>query len=264
MNLIKWLQISAVIPAILIVGCSGQKYTLDTTKTTFKDLLGAIENEQQKVVSIASSSRISVDSPEFSGNFFADILYQQPDSLLIAATGPFGISAGTLFIGTERFIFYNQIANRFYNGSVDDYRERNFFQFPLKLSELLNVFAGKEHLDAMKIEAYSLQDDQFFIKSRRGDIVYEILIEPVNGQITKLIAFSDDKVLYIREYDNFIKDNGIVFPRKISMIRPGESQAVSIYHTQISVNEPIDKSRFQVRISDRAEQIDYSNFNGNE
>lgn len=257
------MQICSVILAMLLAGCASQKYTLDTTKTTFKDLLGDIEKEQQKIVSISASSRISVDSPEFSGNFFADILYQEPDSLLIAATGPFGISAGTLFIGTERFIFYNQIANRFYTGSVDEYRERNFFQFPLKLSELLNVFAGKEHLTAMKIEEYTLQDDQFFIKSRRGGIVYEILIEPANGQITKLTALNNDEILYVREYDDFIKDNGIVFPRKISMIRPGENQAVSIYHTQISVNEPLDKSRFQVRISDRAEQIDYSNYNGN-
>lgn len=262
MNLTKHFKIYAVTLVLLSAGCTSQKYALDTTKTTFKDLLGAIEREQQKIVSISSSSRISVDSPEFSGNFFADILYQEPDSLLIAATGPFGISAGTLFIGRERFIFYNQIANRFYTGSVDEYRERNFFQFPLKLSELLNVFAGKEHLSAMKIVEYTLQDDQFLIKSRRGDIIYEIFIEPQNGQITKLTAFNNDNILYIREYDDFIENNGIIFPRKISMIRPGENQAVSVYHTQISVNELLDKSRFQVRISDRAEQIDYSNYNG--
>ena len=114
----------------------------------------------------------------------------------------------------------------------------------------------------MKIVEYTLQDDQFLIKSRRGDIIYEIFIEPQNGQITKLTAFNNDNILYIREYDDFIENNGIIFPRKISMIRPGENQAVSVYHTQISVNEPLDKSRFQLRISDRAEQIDYSNFNG--
>ena len=263
MNLIKFVAISGLALTLAIPGCSGPKYMLDTSQITFKDLLGSIESEQKKVVSIVSSSRISVDSPEFSGNFFADILYQEPDSLLISATGPFGISAGTLFIGKERFIFYNQIANRFYNGSVADYLDRDFFQFPLKLSELLYVFAGKEHLTALKIDEYTIKDEQFFIEAQRANIFYSIWIDPVSGHISKITAQKDNQVLYIREYGDFIKINGLYFPRKISMVRPEENQAVSIYHTQISINEPLERARFQVRISDRAEQIDYSNFNGN-
>ena len=53
------------------------------------------------------------------------------------------------------------------------------------------------------------------------------------------------------------------FPKRISMTRPAQKQAVSIYHTRAILNIELDKERFNVSISDRAEQIDYSNFNGN-
>ena len=71
------------------------------------ELLDFIDAEQNKINTLQASCRISVDSEEFSGNFFASVYYTQNDSLLISVSGPFGIQAGTLFIGKERFIFYN-------------------------------------------------------------------------------------------------------------------------------------------------------------
>ena len=136
--------ISVLIIFVFITSCTGPKYTLDTSKVSAIEILNSIDAEQKKLLSFESTSRISVDSPDFSGTFFADILYLEPDSLLLSATGPFGIHAGKLFIGKERFIFHNQINNRFYNGSVAEFKDRTFFQFPLNLSELMHVFAGKE------------------------------------------------------------------------------------------------------------------------
>ena len=253
----------SLVISIIIAGCAGPKFALDTTRVSVKDILKSIENEQNKLVSFESTSRISVDSPEFSGTFFAQIFYLEPDSLLISATGPFGIHAGTLFIGRERFIFHNQINNRFYNGSVAKYKDRNFFQFPLKLSEFMYAFSGKEHLSALKIIEYNIDDDKFFIRAEKADVIYRIWVDNVSGRISKLIATNGDQTLYIKEYGDFININGMFFPRKISITRPEQSQALSVYHTRISLNSKIEKSRFQIQISDRAEQIDYSNYNGN-
>lgn len=263
MNRINYIDIVlSLTVSIIITGCAGQKFTLDTNKTTAKEILNSIENEQRKLVSFESNSRISVDSPEFSGTFFAEILYQEPDSLLISATGPFGVHAGTLFIGRERFIFYNLIDNRFYNGAVADFKDRNFYQFPLKLSELLYVFAGKEHLSALKIRDYKIDDGKFFIEAEKAEIVYSIWIDNISGRITKLVAHSGDQTLYIKEYGDFIKMDGIYYPRKISMIRPEKNQAISVYHNRMSLNSNPEKSRFKIQISDQAEQIDYTNLNG--
>ncbi len=249
--------------SIIIAGCAGQKFVLDTNSVTAKEILNSIVNEQKQVDSFESNSRISVDSPEFSGTFFAEILYQEPDSLLISATGPFGIHAGTLFIGRERFIFQNLIDNRFYNGAVADYKDRNFFQFPLKLTELMYIFAGKEQLSALKILEYRVDDGNFFIRADKAEIIYNIWVDNATGKITKLIAEKENQTLFIKEYGDFIKIKGMFFPRKISMTRPEQNQAISVYHTRISLNDNLDKSRFKIQVSDKAEQIDYSNYNGN-
>lgn len=262
MNLIKFFILCLVV-IIGFTGCASQKFALDTNRVSVSDLLNYIENSQKKLRGFESTSRITVDSPEFSGTFFAEILYQEPDSLLISATGPFGIHAGTLFIGKERFIFHNQIANRFYNGSVEDYKERNFFQFPLKLSEFMYVFAGKDRLPALKINEYTTRDDNFYIAAETGNIAYRIWIDHNTGHISKIIAETDGQTTYVREYKDFVKLDDIYFPRSISMTRPDQNQAVSVYHTRIILNSDLEKTRFHINISDRAEQIDYSNYNGN-
>ena len=99
----------------LFLACSSPRYVLDTAGISFDVILDNISREQHQIVSLEAFSRISVDSPEFSGNFFADIIFIEKDSLLISISGPFGIQAGTLFIGNERFIFFNQVANKFFN-----------------------------------------------------------------------------------------------------------------------------------------------------
>ena len=245
---------------LLLIGCTNPRYILDTNQVTFTELLDNIAADQQQIISLQASSRISVDSEEFSGNFFADIIYLNSDSLLLSVSGPFGIHAGTLFIGKKRFLFHNQIANKFYTGSVDEFRDRKFFQFPLNLSELINIFAAKESLQAMRIEQYDTRDDQFFMSTSNGALAYKIWINDFNGKITKISASQAGEELFVREYDDYKKSNGIYFPQKIKMVRPLARQAVSIYYTRFQLNETVDRTKFSITIPDHAEQIDFSNY----
>ena len=93
----------------MFIGCSSPRFVLDKDKVPFTEILKSIEQEQNKISSISGQSRISIDTKEFSGNFFADILYNENDSLLINVSGPFGIDVGKMFLGKNRFIFYNQL-----------------------------------------------------------------------------------------------------------------------------------------------------------
>lgn len=243
---------------IIFFGCSSSRYVLDDKKITFKEILVNILSEQAQLVSLEGSGRVTVDSPEFSGHFFADVIFLVSDSLRIAVSGPFGIQAGTLFIGKERFIFYNQMANKFYNGSVQEFQDKKFFQFPLTLSELANILVGKETiLSSMKILEYSIEDDMFFIQSQKAGINYQIWIDHHTGQISKIESMQDGQTIFVREYDDFVKINGMYFPRKITMNRALEKQAVSIYYTQLSLNEEVNREKFVINVSDRAMQMDY-------
>jgi hypothetical protein len=243
---------------LLILSCNHPQFILDSREVSFRQLLEHVENEQQRVKSLQAVSRITIDSKEFSGHFYARLLYLQNDSLLITVNGLFGFDAGNLFIGKDRFIFYNQLSNKFYNGSVQDFKSKRFMQFPLTISELSNIFLGKENFTIFKIIDYSVRQNSYYIKAQNGDLNYEIWIDNYTGHISKVNAYKSDQLLYTREYGDFVKLDGIYFPRKIMMSQPEERQSVAIYYSELKINKEINRDKFDIKISDKAQQIDLS------
>ena len=244
----------------ILSACTGPKLALDTEKISFNELLDYIQTGEDELKTLEASCRISVDSEEFSGNFFANLYYIKDDSLLLSVSGPFGIHAGSLFIGKDRFIFYNQMSNKFYNGSIKDFEDKNLFQFPLKMRELINIFTAKENLPSLKIEDYKVDDGQYYINAKNGSDNFEIWVDNSTGRISKLSLIHDGEVVYIREYGDFSSTGkSSYFPRKITMMRPSEKQAVSVYYTNFSLNEEIARENFIINIADNAEQMLLSN-----
>ncbi len=242
---------------LLVSSCTTPKLALDTKKVTINELLDFIDAEQNKITTLQASCRISVDSEEFSGNFFASVYYTKNDSLLLSVSGPFGIQAGTLFVGRERFIFYNQITNKFYNGSIKDFENQNFFQFPLNLTELVHIFAAKERLPSMKIVDFSIDDGLYLVEAENSEDQYTFWIDNTIGRITKISQKGKNEFITTREYGNFFHSDDLYFPRKISMIRLEEKQAVSIFYTRITLNEEIEPEKFILKIADHVEQMNY-------
>ena len=245
---------------LLLVGisCTKSKFILDTEKVMIHDILDNINRNHKSLVTLDGRARVTIESEEFNGNFFANIDCNDNDSLLLSIKGPFGIHAGTLFIGRDRFIIYNSITNKFYNGSKTDFENRNFLQFPLKISEIIPIFMGRDVISSMKINKYTIKDGMFFIIAHKNNSTYKIWINHTNGQIYKLEQYRDDTLQYIKEYGSFIRINHLYFPRKISIVRPNEKQAISIYYISVKVNEDIQQEKFIIDISDDAEQIDLS------
>jgi hypothetical protein len=229
---------------------------LDREKVPFADLLNSIEQEQNKIFSISAQSRISIDTEEYSGNFFADLLYNENDSLLISVTGPFGIDVGKMFLGKNRFIFFNQFSDQFYSGDIEDFKDRNFLQFPLKIHEISNFFTGKESIKNMKIIEYEINDNMFYIRGENSDNTFNIWIDNVSGRIKKIEYMKQNSIVLIKEYNKFFKFNDTYFPKHIKLSRPLEKQVVSVYYNKIVLNQKIVPSDFMVNISDSARQID--------
>jgi hypothetical protein len=244
-----------LILTLFLTACTSPKLALDTEKVSFNELLDYVQAEEDWLKTLKARCRISVDSEEFSGNFFADVYYIKGDSLLLSVSGPFGVQAGTLFIGKERFIFYNQMTNKFYNGSISEFENKNLFQFPLKMKELINIFAAKEKLPSMKINDYRIDDNMYFINAVNGNDIYKIWIDNSTGRIVKLSLNQKDTIILTREYGDFMAAGKVYFPRMIKMVRPSEKKAVSIYYTNISFNEEIDRENFIIYIADNAEQM---------
>jgi hypothetical protein len=200
-------------------------------------------------------SRISVETEEFSGNFFADIFYKDTDSLVINVSGPFGINIGKMFVGKKRFIFLNHIANQFYSGAISDFNNQKFLQFPIKINELSDFFIGKDLINNMKIKKYAVKDDLFYIQGQNGYNNYNIWIDHRSGRIKKVEYIHENNVVLIKEYDKFALFDDLYFPQYIKLTIPNEKQSISIYYIRIKLNAEISSAKFAVKISDSARQI---------
>ncbi len=202
--------------------------------------------------------RITLDTPEYSGNFTANLLMNTLDSILITVTGPFGMHLGKVYVTKNNFLFYNQVMNQFYRGSQQQFEGRNFLQFPVEIKELKNIFIAQDHFNVLHKELFEIRDDNYFIEASNGKYRYRIWFEPEHYLLRKIEYLDNDKILYYKEYDNFRKVNGIYFPHLVNFVRPEENEGIAIIVTDLELNEPIEQDEFDIKISDSATQIDLS------
>ncbi len=245
---------------IVMVSCSERKIlkTADLQNVTYRDLLENVIAWQKAIKTLDGHAQITLDSPEYSGNFSADILLSGIDSLLISVKGPFGINVGKVFIGAKRFIFYNQVNNQFLKGSKEDFKGRYFLQFPLEITQMRDVFVAQDQFDVLKKKEFSIQDKNYYLEAVNGELEYHIWFEPQNLMIKKIEYIADSRVIYYKEYDQFESFNGIFFPKSINFVRPNEKEGVAIYFNELKINQPVNNNIFRIKVANDAKQIDLS------
>jgi hypothetical protein len=252
-----------ILSAIFILGCSSSpKYiSPDLETTSYRDLLMLNSKWQESIQNINGNARITLDTPQYSGNFNADVIMSGKDSLLISVTGPLGIRVGKVFISRNRFIFYNQVMNQFYTGRKDNFKGRNFLQFPVEIGQLRDLLLAQDKFDVLKKEEFTIRDQMYYLSAVNGKLSYHIWFDPAIGLIKKIEYLNDGQMLFSKEYNQFEIFNKVYFPRVINFIKisdKNETQGISIYFNDLTINEPIDSEVFDIKVSDSAEQIDLS------
>lgn len=251
--------ILALILILFINSCALKpKVKTDLKNISARELLAQNEKWQTSFVTFKGSANITLDSPQYSGNFGADVLMNQSDSLLITITGPMGIKLGKVFVSPNRFVFYNQMMNQFMSGSVEDYEDTNFMRFPLEISQLRNVFAAREEFNILELATYETKDGYYYLETEKDHFKYRIWFDPAFLMIKKVEYYDGKKLVFIKEYDQFEEFDGVYFPRVINFVRPDEKQGLSIYYNNVSINKPFLPERFDIKISDSAKQIELS------
>jgi len=252
-----------LIGIILINSCSGSRKAVmpDLSTITYRGLLEHNVNWQNSIKTLAAGTRITLDTPSYSGNFDAKILVDGQDSLMMIVTGPFGIRLGKVFIARNRFLFYNQLMNQFYTGSRQDFEGQNFLQFPVQIGQIRDVFIAQDRFDVLQKEIFEIREQQYFLKARNGSLSYNIWFDPGTHFISRIEYFQDEEFLFFKEYKDFRQINSIHFPHLINFVRPESKEGLSIYFSSLELNSPIDQNAFDVKISDNASQIDLSILN---
>ncbi len=242
---------------VLFHGCKTQKVFVrsDYPNPTYRQLLSIHEQWQQSLKTFSAKGRITIDSPQFSGNFEGRIFARGNDSLLISVSGFMGTEVGKVFVGKDRFIFYNKYENQFITGHRDDFEQTHFLQFPITLSELREVFLAQDHFTILKKEEFRKTQDGYFLKAKNGSYDYNIWFDGQTLLIRKIEYLKEGQIMYSKEYKRYEEHDGLLFPKLINFVRPQEKQGMSIIYKEINLNRPIPNDIFKIKIGDNAKQI---------
>ncbi|KAA3610157.1 MAG: DUF4292 domain-containing protein [Calditrichaeota bacterium] len=230
----------------------------DLENTSYKALLQHHSKWQSSLHSLNGDLRITLDTPQYAGNFNASILVNEPDSMLVTVTGPFGMHLGKVFVSKNRFIFYNQVNDQFMKGALDDFEGRNFLQFPLEIGQLKDVFVARDPFDVLEKKLFEIRDEKYYLEAANGNYNYNIWFDPQYLMISRIEYLNEGKIEFVKEYSNWREVNGILFPHLVNFVRPDEKQGFSIISTDLKINNSIDPTAYKIKVSDSATQIDLS------
>ena len=242
---------------IVLQACKTQRVLIknEYPNPPFRQLLEVHERWQKSIKTFSGVGRITVDTPQFSGNFEAHIYAKGTDSLLVSVSGFMGTEVGKVFVGENRFIFYNQYDNQFITGLKSDFEQTQFLQFPISISMLHDVFLAQDHFTILKQETFKKLPDGYYVEVQNGSYDYRIWFDKTTLLIKKIDYMKDDEIQFTKEYKKFTVFNGFYFPRIINFVRPLEKQGMSIIFKQVTLNEPIDDQVFKIKVSDNAKQL---------
>lgn len=246
-----------ILSLILFQGCKTQRIFTKTEyqHPTYRQLLNLHEQWQQSIKTFSGKGRITVDTPRLSQNFEANIYAKGDDSLLISVSGFMGTEVGKVFVGKNRFIFFNQYDNQFVTGRREDFDKTQFMQFPISISGLREVFLAEDHFTILKNEKFQTLPDGYFLKAQNGSSNYNIWFDNETLLIKKIEYLKDDQILYFKEYKQYKEYNGLYFPRIINFVRPTEKQGISIIFKEIYLNQPLPDHIFKIKVGDNAKQV---------
>jgi hypothetical protein len=238
--------------------CTALKKVVEPDLKTvgYKMLLQRHSEWQKSIHSLNGDLRITLDTPQYSGSFNSSILVNEPDSMLVTVTGPFGIHIGKVFVSKKRFIFYNQVMDQFMKGSKEDFEGRNFLQFPLEIGQLKNVFVAQDPFDVLEKKIFEIRENNYYLEAANGKYNYKIWFEPEHLMIRRIEYFNNGEIEFVKEYNNYREVNGIYFPHLVNFVRPDKKQGFSIIITELDINKVIDPELYKIKVSDSAKQID--------
>lgn len=251
------LLIVLILGLMVLQGCRTQRVIIknEYPNPTYRQLLELHERWQKSIKTFSAKGRITVDTPQFSGNFEARIFARGSDSLLVSVSGFMGTSVGKVFVGKNRFIFYNQYDNQFITGRNEDFEQTHFLQFPVSIAMMREVLLAQDHFSILKKEKFEKQADGYYLEAQNGAYDYQIWFDKNTLLIKKINYIKDDEILFSKQYKKFTLYNGFYFPRVINFVRPLEKQGMSIIFKQVVLNKPIPDSVFKIKVSDTAKQV---------
>ena len=241
--------------ALLISACSGgmsqrnvQPFTSDLE--LWPDLY---RQNFAKFSTFIGKAELSIESPQLSGNVSLTTHWVNPDKLFLKAEGPLGVDVGKIFLGPNRFVWYNQYENHFTSGSVNDPYLNRFLQTTFTFQDLRSAMLGR----APEIyETLFLTDRTHGIFTARvDDIEYRYLVNPATGLLESCEMVRDGRVFLKQKFQRYQTIDGVYLPGIITITLIDQQERISIFYKDIKLNKPVNAEAYVIEIGPKVEQL---------
>ncbi len=252
----RWLSGVFVFVFILLFGsCSPRTagVALDTNSVSPRELIAMVQNNSNRLITLAGSGTMSFESPAMSGTGWFSAVLKRPDSLLVQVEGPFGIDIGTLFLSKDYYLVYNSLENRVVTGIPSSQSIRAVIPFDLTYEQILSAFAGvftNPSSEGEPVE-YKIDNGEFLLSYQCGNDVCRYWIDPEYLLVTRVQRTGpQDDVLLEAKGESILEEDGVAAPKRIEIRFPGENRGILIAYSSLRLN--VANPSFAFSIPDNA------------
>ncbi|MFZ1321358.1 MAG: DUF4292 domain-containing protein [Ignavibacteria bacterium] len=255
LNIFKYLLL--IFTAVYFISCTASQNTTDS-KVSFEFIKNKVNENSMKLTGLDAYGEISIDSPQLNNTGSITVSIKKPDSIFTKLEGPFGIDVANLLITRENFIYYNVMDNRVIKGSSTGSNLSIIMKIKIEFDEIINSFSGKYYFADEKYENVEIleTENEYVAVLTDNNEVKKFWIDKENYFVKKLGKYGDKgKVKLEIKYENFYENDGIHFPKKITVIRPEEKQSIWLTYNSEEFNN--DKLNFKIKIPKSAQEVSW-------
>ncbi len=238
---------------VFLVGCQSQLPVLQRPSVDMTHWPTFARENSQAIHALKGRAKLTVESPQMSGTMQVTVIWKEPDTLYLAAEGPLGINLGKVFVGSHRFMIYNEYQNQFISGSLDNPYLTRFLQTSFSLKELKFILLGTPPSGW-----YNLQPAPgkagLFIQINNG-IKYRYHVNLRTGLLEKWEMVTPAGTEMVMTLERYRQINGVWFPRLIRLTRPRFQERISVFYEAVAINQPIARKLYTIVIKPGVHQL---------
>lgn len=241
----------------LLIGCARKVPTLEVADLPVSVVIEHLEEKKEQLLSFRAvgSIRVKGEQQRWSGRAF--FLTQLPGSLRLEVLSFFG--QPVLYAASDgyEFMIWEPGHNRAYQGLAARGTLARLIKFPLHDQEALLLLAGVVPMGhQVEKKLFKLPDNGKMLlqlEDVSSRLTQRVWLEGESLVATRIERTRGDELKLVATFSDFMDIEGWFYPKNIVM--EGGKSRVNIRYEQISINERLDQTVFQLNLPEGVEII---------
>lgn len=241
---------------LVLAGCSGSAPRADSDVPaefpghSAQQIHQRIRLSADTLTAYSAKARLTVESPEQSGQFTATIRQRRNDSLYMSISPGLGIEAARMLVTPDSFFVYDRIHKELTFGAVQDAQRR--IPFLLTTEDVFENFLGILAPDPSV--RWQVESDDTFYYLHDPDRRRSYTIDPARWRVVEYTQHAASGALVEqRVFSDFTTIAGVTLPQRVRLRRPTDQSSATLYYRDLELNPgPLS---FNLHVSDDVTRI---------